>query len=130
VQGVSPQAWAARAIEAMRRHQADRLVVEVNHGGDMVEAVLRQVDATVAIRAVRASRGKAARAEPVSALYEQGRVHHVGMLTMLEDEMAEFSIGFDSRTAGWSPDRVDALVWGITDLMLRGEAGVPRLRQL
>ena len=66
----------------------------------------------------------------MSALYEQGRVHHVGMLTMLEDEMAEFSIGFDSRTAGWSPDRVDALVWGITDLMLRGEAGVPRLRQL
>jgi len=130
LQGATPQVWAAAAIRAMRRHQADRLVVEVNHGGDMVEAVIRQVDADVAIRTVRASRGKAARAEPVSALYEQGRVHHVGALTFLEDQMAEFTIGFDARSAGWSPDRVDALVWAITDLMLRGEAGEPRMRQL
>lgn len=130
VQGVSPQAWAARAIEAMRRHSADRLVVEVNHGGDMVEAVIRQVDQNTPIRTVRASRGKAARAEPVSALYEQGRVHHVGVLAQLEDEMAEFTASFDARRAGWSPDRADALVWALTDLMLRGEAGEPRLQRL
>ncbi len=130
VQGVSPQAWAARAVDAMRRYNADRLVVEVNHGGDMVEAVIRQIDPNVPIRPVRASRGKVARAEPVSALYEQGRVHHVGVLTQLEDQMAEFTAGFDRKTAGWSPDRVDALVWALSDLMLRNDAGEPRVQRL
>lgn len=130
VQGVSPNIWASRAVRALHDLQADRLVVEVNHGGDMVEAVIRQVDPLVPIRRVRASRGKVARAEPVSALYEQGRVHHVGGLAKLEDEMAEFTRGFDRSKAGWSPDRIDALVWAITELMLTGEAGEPRLRRL
>lgn len=130
VQGVSPQVWASRAVAAYRDFQADRLVAEVNQGGDMVEAVIRQVDPHAPVRSVRASRGKAARAEPVSALYEQGRVHHVGAFPALEDEMAEFTRGFNRSSAGWSPDRVDALVWAITELMLSGEAGVPRVRRL
>ncbi len=130
VQGVSPHIWASRAVAAYRDFQADRLVAEVNQGGDMVEAVIRQVDTNVPVRSVRASRGKAARAEPVSALYEQGRVHHVGALPALEDEMAEFTRGFNRASAGWSPDRVDALVWALTDLMLTGEAGEPRLLRL
>jgi predicted phage terminase large subunit-like protein len=130
VQGASLQAWASRAVAAFRDYQADRLVAEVNQGGDMVEAVIRQVDANVPVRAVHASRGKAARAEPVSALYEQGRVHHVGALPALEDEMAEFTRGFNRATAGWSPDRADALVWALTELMLTGEAGTPRMQRL
>lgn len=130
VQGVSPHIWASRAIAAYRDFQADRLVAEVNQGGDMVEAVIRQVDANAPVRCVRASRGKAARAEPVSALYEQSRVHHVGALPALEDEMAEFTRGFNRSVAGWSPDRVDALVWALSDLMLTGEAGEPRVQRL
>jgi phage terminase large subunit-like protein len=130
VQGVSPQIWASRAVAAYRDFQADRLVAEVNQGGDMVEAVIRQIDAGVPVRPVRASRGKAARAEPVSALYEQGRVHHVSALQALEDEMAEFTRGFNRASAGWSPDRVDALVWALTELMLTGEAGEPRVQRL
>lgn len=130
VQGVSPQVWASRAVAAYHDFQADRLVAEVNQGGDMVEAVIRQIDRNVPVRPVRASRGKAARAEPVSALYEQGRVHHAGALPALEDEMAEFTRGFNRSIAGWSPDRVDALVWALTDLMLTGEAGEPRVLRL
>lgn len=130
IQGVSPQAWAAEAVAAASRHRADALVVEVNHGGDMVSAVIRQVDPDAIIRQVRASRGKVARAEPVSALYEQGRVHHVGTFSDLETQMMEFGANFNRLRAGWSPDRVDALVWAITDLMLSGEAGRPRLRRL
>jgi len=130
IQGVSPHIWASRAVAAFRDFQADRLVAEVNQGGDMVEAVIRQVDANAPVRSVNASRGKAARAEPVSALYEQSRVHHVGALPTLEDEMAEFTRGFNRSVAGWSPDRVDALVWALTDLMLTGEAGEPRVWRL
>ena len=87
VQGASPDAWARAAIDAARRHGADRLVAEVNQGGDMVESVIRQIDPLVAYRAVRASRGKIARAEPVAALYEQGRVSHLRGLGALEDQM-------------------------------------------
>lgn len=130
VQGVSPHVWARRAVNAWRDLQADRLVVEVNHGGEMVEAVIRQIEPNAPVRAVRASRGKAARAEPVSALYEQGKVHHVGALPVLEDEMAEFTRAFDRAAAGWSPDRVDALVWAVTELMLNAAAGEPRMRRL
>ncbi|MGH6801738.1 MAG: hypothetical protein ACREC3_00005, partial [Methyloceanibacter sp.] len=106
-------------------HEADRIVVEVNQGGDLVEAVLRQVDATVPVRAVRAMRGKWLRAEPVAALYEQGRVAHVGALPELEDEMSDF--GPDGLSGGRSPDRVDALVWALTELLLQ-ERPEPRVR--
>ena len=92
--------------------------------------MIRQVDANAPVQSVRASRGKAARAEPVSALYDQSRVHHVGALPVLEDEMAEFTRGFNRSAAGWSPDRVDALVWALTELMLTGEAGEPRMQRL
>ncbi|MGG7565674.1 DNA-packaging protein [Rhodovulum sp. DZ06] len=126
VQGLRPEGWAARAVAAFETFQADRIVAEVNQGGDLVESVLRQVAPDVPYTAVRASRGKAARAEPVSAKYEQGLVRHVGSLPALEDQMCAFT--GDRR--GGSPDRVDALVWAITELLLKGGGGVPRVRGL
>lgn len=125
VQGLSPAGWAARAVAAFTDFEADRVVAEVNQGGEMVASVLRQVDPGVPIRMVRASRGKRARAEPVAALYEQGRVHHVGTHPALEDQM----IGFGSENAHGSPDRVDALVWALSDLMLT-RAATPRIRAI
>jgi phage terminase large subunit-like protein len=89
----------------------------------MVEATLRMVDANVPYGAVRASRGKIARAEPVAALYEQGRVHHVGAFAALEDQMCSFTSDFDRAVAGYSPDRVDALVWALTELLVEPRAG-------
>ena len=109
-----PEEWASRAIAAFRSHRADRIVGEVNNGGDLVEATLRAVDASLPFRAVSASRGKRIRAEPVAALYEQNRVRHVGSLPRLEDQMVGWQPGED----GTSPDRVDALVWALTELML------------
>jgi phage terminase large subunit-like protein len=85
----------------------------------MVEATIRAIDPNVAFRAVTASRGKVARAEPVAALYEQGRVFHRGALDSLEDEMCSFTSNFDRKTAGFSPGRVDALVWAFSDLILQ-----------
>ena len=84
----------------------------------MVEATIRTVDANVPVTTVWASRGKAARAEPVSALYEQGRVHHIGTFSKLEDQMCAFTSYFDRARAGYSPDRLDALVWGLTELLV------------
>ncbi|HJT06263.1 MAG TPA: hypothetical protein VJ747_05025, partial [Stellaceae bacterium] len=115
---LAPAGWARRAVSAYHAHKADRVVAEVNNGGDLVEATLRAVDAGVAYRAVRASRGKAVRAEPVAALYEQGRVHHVGSFAALEDQMCAFAPDLDRGMAGASPDRLDALVWALTDLMI------------
>lgn len=106
--------WARRAVEAYRRHKADRIVAEVNNGGDLVASVLRTVDPACHVVSVRASRGKALRAEPVAALYEQGRVSHVGLLARLEDQCA----GWDPATDTSSPDRLDALVWALTDLVV------------
>jgi phage terminase large subunit-like protein len=117
VERARPLDWASAAIGAYRRYEADRIVVETNQGGDLVEAVIRQVDASVPVRAVRAMRGKWLRAEPVAALYEQGRVAHVGAFPALEDEMCDF--GADGLSGGQSPDRVDALVWALTELLLR-----------
>ncbi|MBM3534464.1 MAG: ATP-binding protein [Alphaproteobacteria bacterium] len=108
-----PEEWAERAIAAYRAHSADRIVGETNNGGDLVEATLRAVDPAIPYRAVTASRGKRVRAEPIAALYEQGRVRHVGALPRLEDQMVSWQPG-----EGASPDRVDALVWALTDLML------------
>ncbi|MGB3314578.1 MAG: terminase family protein, partial [Albidovulum sp.] len=111
VSAASPDTWARAAVSAMERHGADRLVAEVNQGGQLVESVVRQVDPLVPYRAVHASRGKVARAEPVAALYEQGRVHHVRGLGALEDQMCRMtSRGYEGRG---SPDRVDALVWAL-----------------
>ncbi len=104
-----------------RRFDADRMVAEINQGGDMVTAVLRGVDATLPVTTVRATRGKWLRAEPVAALYEQARVIHAGPFPALEDEMCDF--GPDGLSSGRSPDRLDALVWAITALMLSDRAG-------
>jgi phage terminase large subunit-like protein len=127
VREVQPTAWAERAIGAYRLLDADALVAEVNQGGDMVEAVLREVDPGVPVTKVRATRGKWLRAEPVAALYEQGRIRHAGTFPELEDEMCDFSPG--GLSSGGSPDRLDALVWAITALMLTPE-GAPRVRGL
>ncbi|AVO38502.1 DNA-packaging protein [Pukyongiella litopenaei] len=130
VQGKGPLGWARAAVAAMQRHGADRLVAEVNQGGRLVEEVLRQVDPLVPYRAVHASRGKVARAEPVAALYEQGRVRHAAGLGDLEDQMCLMTLrGFEG--AG-SPDRVDALVWALHDLMIAPAAAWkrPRVRAL
>ena len=119
----APAQWARAAIAAYAAHRADRIVAEVNNGGEMVEATLRMIDPGVPFSAVRASRGKAARAEPVAALYEQGRIHHIGVFAALEDQMCAFSADFDRNTAGYSPDRVDALVWALTELLVEAHAG-------
>lgn len=116
VSAKTPLQWAEAAVEAAARHQAERVVAEVNQGGDLVETVLRQVDDLMPYRAVRATRGKAVRAEPVAALYEQGRVKHVRGLGDLEDQMCQMTNhGFKGKG---SPDRVDALVWALTELLL------------
>jgi phage terminase large subunit-like protein len=120
-----PIDWAQAAVTAYRTHRADRIVAEINNGGDMVEATLRMVDPNVAFGAVHASRGKAARAEPVATLYEQGKVRHLGAFPILEDQMCAFmhdlggwqSTGLDGG-ASTSPDRVDALVWALSDLLV------------
>jgi len=121
----APLQWAGRAVEAFHAHKADCIVAEANQGGDMVKAVLAQVDANVPVRLVHATRGKWVRAEPVAALYAQGRVAHAAGLSALEDEMCSF--GVDGMAEGHSPDRVDALVWAVTELMLRD---APRVRGL
>ncbi|MGH7126322.1 MAG: DNA-packaging protein, partial [Stellaceae bacterium] len=110
--------WARRAVALYQRFQADRVIGEVNNGGDLVEATLRAVDRSVSYKAVRASRGKAVRAEPIAALYEQGRVKHHGAFPALEDQMCRFTADIDRAGAGDSPDRVDALVWALTELMI------------
>lgn len=109
-----PDQWAKAAVALYREFDADRIVAEKNQGGEMVEAVIRAVDRHVPVRLVHASRGKLVRAEPVSALYEQRRVHHVGRFDELEDQMCTFSADYDR--ANGSPDRMDALVWGLTAL--------------
>jgi len=106
----SPRRWAAAAVGAYHDWGADRIVGEVNNGGDMIEALLRNVDPNVSYRSLRATRGKAIRAEPIAALYEQDRVHHVGAFPELEDQLCEWVPGDDS------PDRLDALVWALTEL--------------
>jgi phage terminase large subunit-like protein len=127
IQGREPHVWARAAIAAYHDFMADRVVAEVNQGGDLVVTVLRQIDAAVAVRKVRASRGKWLRAEPVAALYAEGRVSHVGAFDTLEDQMCAF--GADGLARGRSPDRVDALVWALTDLML-GRPAQPGIRML
>jgi predicted phage terminase large subunit-like protein len=112
-----PEVWARRAVDAFKRHKADRIVAESNMGGDLVRSNIRAVDANVPVTLVHASRGKVVRAEPVSTRYEQGRVHHVGTFALLEDQQCGFTSDFDRGRAGYSPDRVDALVWAVTELL-------------
>ena len=108
---MSPDGWGRLAIDMFYKYQADRIVAEVNNGGDLVEGLLRNIDNTVPYTPVRASRGKLVRAEPIAALYEQGKVSHVGMFKELEDQLCSYS-----PTSKKSPDRLDALVWALTEL--------------
>lgn len=133
-----PLEWGRAAVQLYNLHDADRIIGEVNNGGDLVEANITAVSKRVAFKKVHASRGKQARAEPIAALYEQGRVRHVGTFALLEDQMCQWEPGVSL----WSPNRVDALVWALTELMLGGEtvpkaygkarkhrAGLPRARE-
>jgi phage terminase large subunit-like protein len=110
----TPLGWAKVAIAAYRARRADRIVAEVNNGGDLVAGNIRGVDPNVSVRTVRATRGKYIRAEPVAALYEQGRVHHIGSFPELEDQMCGWTPQGDQK----SPDRLDALVWAVTELLI------------
>ena len=116
---MSPAGWGARAVDAYREFSADRIVAERNFGGAMVEHVIRTVDRNVSYSEVTASRGKAARAEPVAALYEQGRVSHMGVFAGLEDQMC--AMGSSGYAGKGSPDLLDAAVWALTELMLGGD---------
>jgi phage terminase large subunit-like protein len=107
----TPDGWGRRAVQAFNDWSADKIIAETNNGGDMIIATIQQVDRLVPVKKVVASRGKQLRAEPISALYEQGRVHHVGMFSKLEDQMVTWTP--ESRQ---SPDRLDALVWALTEL--------------
>ena len=122
-----PKAWAMKVSELFHHLKADRVVAEINQGGEMVETVLRTIDPLIPVTTVRATRAKWLRAEPVAALYEQGRVRHAGSFPALEDEMCSF--GRNGLSDGHSPDRVDALVWAISELMLNVSAS-PRIRNL
>jgi predicted phage terminase large subunit-like protein len=110
---LSPEQWARRVVEAYHGYKADKIVAEQNFGGAMVESTIRSIDSHVPIKMVVASRGKQIRAEPVVSWYEQHRVHHVGEFPALEDQMT----GWDPAESGPSPDRVDACVWALTELM-------------
>ena len=116
----SPEKWGRIAIQAYYRWQGDKIIGEANNGGDMIGAVLKQIDPNVPFKAVRASKGKFTRAEPVAALYEQGRVHHAMVFRQLEEQMCAFTPDID-RDAYGSPDRVDALVWALWELIVENQ---------
>ena len=123
---LSPHGWASRAVGAFHEFSADRIVAEKNYGGDMVESTIRQVDKHVPVKVITASRGKAQRAEPVASLYEQHRIHHVGALAKLEDQMTTWT-----PQDGTSPDRLDALVWAVTELTdnFQAQAWIDHMRR-
>ena len=120
---LSPGDWGQRVVEAYWRLKADRVVAETNKGGDLVERILRSLDPTIPYKAVRATRGKFTRAEPIAALYEQNRVFHARPLSLLETQLCSFVPGISSK----SPDRLDAMVWALTDLLLESESN-PNLK--
>ena len=135
-----PEEWARRAISLFHTYDADRIVAEINQGGAMVEATIKAQSkrAIIPYTGVHATKGKVTRAEPIAALYELGQVKHAAPFPELEDQMCSFTIGFDPKAQGYSPDRLDALVWGLTELfpaitrrkMDDGPITVPKLRRL
>ena len=127
VERASPEKWARAVARAAEKWEADRVIAEANQGGAMVESVLRAGEVSLPVKLVHASRGKAARAEPVAALYEAGRVRHAGLFAKLEDQLCGLIVGGGYEGPGRSPDRADALVWALTELML-GRSGRPRVR--
>lgn len=127
--GASPERWASKVAAICAEWKADRVIAEANQGGDMVASVLRAADCQMPIRLVHASRGKSARAEPVAALYETGRVRHVGQFASLEDQLCGIMTGGSYEGPGNSPDRADAMVWAMTELML-SKRGKPAVRRI
>ncbi|WP_369412437.1 hypothetical protein [Mucilaginibacter rivuli] len=111
-----PTEWAKQAIALYQHYRADRIIGEVNNGGDLIETILRGVDNKISYRSVHATRDKLTRAEPIAALYEQGKAHHIGQLLELELEMTSW----EAKKAERSPNRIDALVWAATELCLTG----------
>lgn len=128
VSGLSPEGWAGVVASVAGRHGADRVIAEANNGGDMVASVLRAADSGLPVKLVHASRGKVARAEPVAALYGRKRVFHCGAFPALEDELCGLLAGGGYEGPGRSPDRADALVWAVTELMLGRRVALPRVR--
>jgi predicted phage terminase large subunit-like protein len=129
VEKASPERWARAVASAASAWQADRVVAEANQGGAMVRSVLQAADQVLPVRLVHASKGKVARAEPVVALYENGKVRHAGMFARLEDELCGLKSAGRYEGPGRSPDRADALVWALSELML-GRKAEPRVRGL
>ena len=127
VEKSSPERWARKVAQTAAAWGADRVVAEANQGGAMVGSVLRAAEISLPIKLVHASRGKVARAEPVAALYEAGRVRHAGVFPKLEDELCGLISGGRYEGPGRSPDRADALVWGLSELLL-GRSTAPRVR--
>ncbi len=123
---LSPEGWARKAVQAYHTHAADRIVAEANFGAEMVEATIRSIDPDVPVKLVHASRGKQVRAEPVVALYEQRKVHHLGMLAGLENELC----GWAPDSSMPSPGRLDALVWAITELLVAEQSQPARMVRL
>ena len=121
----TPDAWARVAVNEFELHKADRIIAETNNGGDLVVHLLQQVNPNVPVKKVTATRGKAVRAEPIASLYEQGRVHHVGYFSELEEQMCEWEPGVSKD----SPDRMDAMVWAMTELS-EGSATLTSLSSL
>jgi phage terminase large subunit-like protein len=129
VSGLSPEGWARAVAAAAEAHRADRVVAEANQGGAMVESVLRAADCALPVKLVHARRGKSARAEPVAALFEAGRAKFAGAFPELEDQLCGMAIGGGYQGPGRSPDRADAMVWALTELML-GKRKAPAVRAL
>jgi len=130
VAGVRPEVWARAAVDTAERWQADRVIAEINNGGDMVTSMLKSIDASLPVREVRASRGKVARAEPVASLYGEGRVFHAGAFPALEDQLCGLMANGVYAGPGKSPDHADALVWALTALMLGERMAKPGVRPL
>ena len=130
VRGLSPEGWAKAVASAAEAFGADRIVAEANNGGAMVESVLRGAGQHLPIRLVHATRGKVTRAEPVAALFESGQAKFAGAFPALEDEMAGLGVGGRYEGPGRSPDRADAMVWALTELMLGKRRAEPRIRRL
>ena len=115
---MSPIEWATVVVRLYRTYKADKIVAEVNNGGDLVETTMHIVDPNLPVRKVHARKGKFTRAEPISAIYERGLAHHLGSLAELEDQMCQFTSDLDVKMLGYSPDRADAMVWAATELMI------------
>lgn len=128
--GAAPADWAQSVANAAQQWEADRVVAEANQGGVMVESVLRAAEQMLPVKLVHASRGKIARAEPVAALYAAGRVRHVGVFARLEDQLCGLLVGGTYAGPGRSPDRADALVWALTELLLGRRNATPSVRQI